>query len=103
MSAITVYQVKDDSLNKIKQLFKSDEDFTKEILHTHFAVVLESSEVPVFADEEILLDSVEAMVNASQNKLHKFGAFDAVLISDKNKNTCILMLEDDEYELVELS
>ena len=50
---------------------------------------------------DILIDSMEVMVNASQSKLRDLGTYDVIEVQNKGKKTQILLLADEEYEIIE--
>ncbi|GAA3325810.1 hypothetical protein GCM10020331_059180 [Ectobacillus funiculus] len=68
---------------------------SKELLDEYYACVFETDEMNLpgaFDDEDILLSSVEAMVNVSSKKLRALGAYDVIDIAQKEKRKTTLTI-----------
>ncbi|MGM9986408.1 MAG: hypothetical protein ACI35O_04180 [Bacillaceae bacterium] len=103
MANIKVFQPKNEFSEEVKAYIEvQGEDPTDEVLKKWYQLVLqiEESQFPI-TDEDLLIDSVESMVNISSQKLKPFGVFDVITVKASDKNYRILMLEDEEYEIIE--
>ena len=86
--------------NEIPEL----ENPTAENLQNLYACVLDTEDMALpesYIEEDILIDSIEVMVNASQSKIRDLGAYDVIEVQNKGKKTQILLLADEEYEIIE--
>ncbi|WP_242143165.1 MULTISPECIES: hypothetical protein [unclassified Bacillus cereus group] len=105
MAKIKVYQPKEEHMETVKDIIDvQEENPTTEHLHTLYTCVLDTKDMALpesYMEEDILIDSMEVMVNASQNKLRDLGTYDVIEIQNKSKRTQILLLSDEEYEIIE--
>ncbi|ABS22235.1 conserved hypothetical protein [Bacillus cytotoxicus NVH 391-98] len=105
MAKIKVYQPKEEHMETVKDIIDvQEENPTTEHLHTLYTCVLDTEDMALpesYMEEDILIDSMEVMVNASQNKLRDLGTYDVIEIQNKSKKTQILLLSDEEYEIIE--
>ncbi|MFX3625382.1 MAG: hypothetical protein ACE3JP_15470 [Ectobacillus sp.] len=105
MAKIRVHQPKEEHIAKVKHILDVEEQNpNEEFLKQYYVCVFETDEIALpdaYMEEDILLDSVEGMVNASKQKLRDIGAYDVIEVHNKAKKTQILLLEDDEYEIIE--
>ncbi|MCP8970745.1 hypothetical protein [Ectobacillus ponti] len=103
---VRVYQPKEEALQEVHRIIEEEgQNPTDELLGAQYTLVFETDEMNVpnaFADEDVLLDSVEAMVNLSQQKLRPLGRYDVIDLSHKGQRRQILMFEDGEYEVIEV-
>ncbi|UOY93038.1 hypothetical protein MUG87_02560 [Ectobacillus sp. JY-23] len=104
MAKIRVYQPKEEHFESIKEIIDvQEENPSPELLATMYSCVLETEEMtipPAYMEEDILIDSVEGMLNASPNKTKHLGAYDVIAVTTKEKRFKILLLEDEEYEII---
>ncbi|MBO9129217.1 hypothetical protein [Bacillus sp. 165] len=105
MAKIRVYQPKEEHVEEVKQIIDAEEQnpSTEQIQTLYISVLAtEDMEIPdAFTEEDILIDSVEGMVNASSNKIRNLGPYDIIEVINKGKRKQILLLADDEYEIIE--
>ncbi|GGE60537.1 hypothetical protein [Priestia taiwanensis] len=104
MAKIRVYQAKEEHLETVKDLIEvKEQNPSSSDLNNYYTCVFEMNEVSLFdagIDEDILLDSVESMVNASQQKLRPLSAYDLINVQNANEKMQILILQDSEYEII---
>ncbi|MBT2578658.1 hypothetical protein J7E43_14835 [Bacillus sp. ISL-8] len=105
MTKIKVYQVKEENMEAVKNIIDVEEQNpTTENLQNLYACVLDTEDMALpesYVEEDILIDSMEVMVNASQSKLRDLGTYDVIEVQNKGKKTQILLLADEEYEIIE--
>ncbi|MEM5620600.1 hypothetical protein AAHB56_00965 [Bacillus thuringiensis] len=105
MAKIKVYQAKEENMEAVKtSLMLRNKNPTAENLQNLYACVLETEDMALpesYIEEDILIDSMEVMVNASQSKVRDLGAYDVIEVQNKGKKTQILLLADEEYEIIE--
>ncbi|PEA54014.1 hypothetical protein CON64_15555 [Bacillus pseudomycoides] len=105
MAKIKVYQPKEEHVDAVKNLIDVEElNPSATDLQNLYACVLETEDMSLpetYIEEDILIDSVEGMVNASANKVKKLGTYDVIEVHNKGKKLQILLLADEEYELIE--
>ncbi|WP_028400521.1 hypothetical protein [Ectobacillus panaciterrae] len=104
MVKIRVYQPKAEHLNDVKEVIDvKEENPTEEMLHSMYTCVLQTDEMAIpsaYMEEDILIDSVEGMLNASNSKIKDLGAYDVIDVITKEKRIKILLLADEEYEII---
>ncbi len=105
MAKIKVYQVKEEHMETVKDIIDvQEENPTAEHLQILYTCVLDTEDMALpesYIEEDILIDSIEVMVNVSQNKLRDLGTYDVIEVQNKGKKTQILLLADEEYEVIE--
>ncbi|MGH0597425.1 hypothetical protein [Bacillus mycoides] len=105
MTKIKVYQVKEENMEAVKTIIDVEEQNpTAENLQNLYTCVLDTEDMALpesYVEEDILIDSMEVMVNASQSKLRDLGTYDVIEVQNKGKKTHILLLADEEYEIIE--
>ncbi|MDR4984330.1 hypothetical protein CN491_01585 [Bacillus cereus] len=105
MAKIKVYQAKEENMEAVKNIIDVEEQNpTAENLQNLYTCVLDTEDMALpesYIEEDILIDSMEVMVNASQNKVRDLGAYDVIEVQNKGKKTQILLLADEEYEIIE--
>ncbi|MFD3449782.1 hypothetical protein ACFDTO_34985 [Microbacteriaceae bacterium 4G12] len=104
MAKIRVYQPTEEHFAEVKRIIDEEElNPTGSDLQNLYRCVLETEEMSLpatYTEEDILIDSIEGMVNASSNKLRNLGPYDVIEIQNKGNNKQILLLADDEYEVI---
>jgi hypothetical protein len=105
MAKIRVFQPKEEHLEEVKQIIDVEElNPSDEHIQKYYVTVLSTDDMDLpsaFTEEDILIDSVEGMVNASGNKVRNLGPYDVIEVINKGKKKQILLLTDDEYEIIE--
>lgn len=105
MAKIKVYQAKEEHMETVKDIIDvQEENPTAEHLQILYTCVLDTEDMALpesYMEEDILIDSIEVMVNVSQNKLRDLGPYDVIEVQNKGKKTQILLLADEEYEVIE--
>lgn len=103
MAKVRVYQPQESHLEEVKNYIDiQEENPTTEVLNNWYSVVMDFQENQLpLSDEELLIGSIESMVNVSQTKLRDFGEYDVIQVENKGKSYKLLMLPDDEYEVIE--
>lgn len=105
MAKIKVYQPKEENMDAVKNIIDVEEQNpTAADLENLYACVLETEDMSLpdsYIEEDILIDSVEGMVNASAGKVRNLGAYDMIEVHNKGKKIQILLLADEEYEIIE--
>ncbi|ENQ3106892.1 hypothetical protein SAMN04488168_10848 [Bacillus sp. 491mf] len=105
MAKIKVYQPKEEHVDAVKNIIDVEELNPSAIdLQNLYACVLETEDMSLpetYIEEDILIDSVEGMVNASPNKVKNLGTYDVIEVHNKGKKLQILLLADEEYEIIE--
>lgn len=103
MASIKVFQPKAVFTEEVKDYIDvQGENPSTDILKKWYQEVLhiEENQFPL-TDEDLLIDSVEMMVNTTASKIKKFGAYDVIAVKAPDKQYKILILEDEEYEIIE--
>lgn len=104
MTKIRVYQPIENQLANVKHVIVEEEQNPNdEMLQNLYTCILDTEDMSLpdsYIEEDILIDSIEGIVNASASKLRSLGAFDVIEVKHKGKQTMILLLEEDEYEII---
>ncbi|WP_379968091.1 hypothetical protein [Ectobacillus sp. sgz5001026] len=104
MTKIRVYQPLEEQLPQVKHAIDVEEQNpNEEMLRIFYTRILETEDMSLpdsYMEEDILIDSIEGIVNASASKLRNLGAYDVIIVENKGKKTTILILEEDEYEII---